>query len=74
MCIASFNFNLNAVEAESIISKQFSVLRALQVSLLRRCVKMLDFLSVSKCCLILVNKWRVVSPMEQALQPGQTNL
>ena len=28
------NFNLNKVEAESIISKQFSVLSALQVSLL----------------------------------------
>ena len=33
MCIASFNFNLNGVEAESIISKQFSVVSALQVSL-----------------------------------------
>ena len=26
MCIASFNFNLNGVEAEPIISKQFSVI------------------------------------------------
>ena len=33
MCIASFNFNLNGAEAESIISKQFSVVSALQVSL-----------------------------------------
>ena len=33
MCIASFNFNINGVEAESIISKQFSVVSALQVSL-----------------------------------------
>ena len=33
MCNASFNFNLNGVEAESIISKQFSVVSALQVSL-----------------------------------------
>ena len=31
MCIASFRFNLNGVETESIILKQFSVLRALQV-------------------------------------------
>ena len=30
MCIASFNFNLNLAEAEPIISKQFSVLSALQ--------------------------------------------
>ena len=74
MCIASFNFNLYGVEAESIISKQFSVLSALQVSLLTRCVKMCDFLSVSKCSLILVDKWRVVSPMEQALHPVQTNI
>ena len=62
-CIASFNFDLNGVETESIISKQFSVLSALQVSLLTRCAKMWDFLSVSKCSLILVDKWRVVSPM-----------
>ena len=37
MCIASFNFNLNGVEAESVISKQFSVLSALKGSLLTRC-------------------------------------
>ena len=30
-CIASFNFNLNGVEAESILLKKFSVLKALQV-------------------------------------------
>ena len=63
MCIASFNINLNGVEAESIISEQFSVLRDLKVSLLTRYAKMWDFLSVSKCSLILVDKWRVVSPM-----------
>ena len=63
MCIASFNFDLNGVETESIISKQFSVLSALQVSLLSRCAKTWDFLSVSKSSLILVDKWRVVSPM-----------
>ena len=40
MYLGSFNFNLSEVEAESIISKQFSVLSALQVSLLTRCVKM----------------------------------
>ena len=34
ICIVSFNFNLNSVAAESIISKQFSVLSDLQVSLL----------------------------------------
>ena len=58
MCIASFNFNLSGVESESIISKQFSVLSAIQVSLLTRCAKMWDFLSVSKCSLILVDKWQ----------------
>ena len=62
-CIASFNFNLNGVETESIISKQFSVLSTLQVSLLTRCEKMWNFLFVSKCSLILADKWRVVSPM-----------
>ena len=40
MCIAFFIFNLNGLEAESIISKQFSVLSALQVSLLTRSAKM----------------------------------
>ena len=59
----SFNFKLNEAEADSIISKQFSVLSALQVLLFIRCAKMWDFLSVSKCSLILVDKWRVVSPM-----------
>ena len=59
MCIASFNINLNGVEAESIISEQFSVLRDLKVSLLTRYAKMWDFLSVSKCSLTLVDKWRV---------------
>ena len=63
MCIASFNFNLNGVEVGSIISKQFSVLSALQVSLFTRCIKMCDFLSVSKCYLVLIEKWWVVSPM-----------
>ena len=43
MCIASFNFNLNGVEVESIISKQFSVLSALLVSSLTRCAKMWGF-------------------------------
>ena len=56
MCIAYFNFNLNGVEAESIISKQFSVLNILQFSLLTRCAKKWDFLSVSKCSLFLVVK------------------
>ena len=36
---SSFNFNLNGVEEDSIISKQFSVLSALQVSLLTTCEK-----------------------------------
>ena len=63
MCNVSFNFNLKEVETESIISKQFSVLSALQVSLLRKCGKMWDFLSISKCSLIIVDKWGVVSPM-----------
>ena len=31
MCIASFNFNLNGVEAEPVISKQFSVQISLSV-------------------------------------------
>ena len=39
MCIASFNFNLNGVETELIISKQFSVLSALQVSVLTKMCK-----------------------------------
>ena len=65
ICVASFNFNLNGVAAESIISKQFSVLSALEVSLLTRCANMCDFLSVSKYSLILVDKWRVVSPMKK---------
>ena len=65
---------LNGVETKSIISKQIPVLSALQVSLLTRCAKICDFLSVSKCSLILVDKWRVVSLMQQALQPSQTNL
>ena len=74
MCTASLSFNLNGVEVESFISKQFSVLRSLQVSLLTRCTKMCEFLSVSKCSIILVDKCRVVSPMWQALQSGQTNV
>ena len=37
ICMASFSFNLNGVESLSIISKQFSVVSALQVSLLTRC-------------------------------------
>ena len=74
MCIASFNINLNGVEAESIISEQFSVLRDLKVSLLTRHAKMWDFLSVSKCSLTLVDNGEFVSPMQQGLQPGQTNL
>ena len=41
--MASFNFNLNGVQAESTISKQLSVLSALKVSLLTRCAKMWDF-------------------------------
>ena len=56
MCKASFNFNLNGVEVELIISKQCLVLSALQVSLLTRCGKMWDVLSISKCSLILVDK------------------
>ena len=39
MCIASFNFKLYGVETDSIISKQISVLSALQVSLFIKCVK-----------------------------------
>ena len=74
MWIASFKFNLNGVETEPIISKQISVLSALQFSLLRRSAKMWDFLCVSKFFLILVDKWRVVSQMQQALQSAQTNL
>ena len=35
--MAFFNFNLNEGRVESIISKQFSVLSALQVSLLTKC-------------------------------------
>ena len=56
MCIVFFNFELNGVEAESIISKQFSLLYALQVSLLARCANMWYFLYVSRCSLILVDK------------------
>ena len=74
MCIVSFNFSLYGLEVESIISKQFSVPSVLQVSLLAICAKMQDLLSVSKCYLIFVDKWRVVSPLLQALQPGETNL
>ena len=62
MCIASFNFNLNGVEMELIILKQFSVLTTLQFSLLTRRAKMWDFFSVSKCSLIFFVKWWVVSP------------
>ena len=74
MCIVSFNFSLYRLEAESIISKQYSVPSVLQVSLLTICAKMQDLLSVSKCYLIFVYKWRVVWPLLQALQPGETNL
>ena len=48
--------DLNGVEAESIISKQFSVLSALEFSLFTRYVKMCDFHSFSI-------PFRVVSPM-----------
>ena len=68
MCIASFNFNLNRVEGESIISEQFSVLRALQVSLLTRCAKMWDFVAFSKCSLGLL-KYGLKHP----IHPFQVN-
>ena len=39
MCLASFNFNLNRVDAESIISEQLSILSAFEFSLLTMCTK-----------------------------------
>ena len=74
ICIASFNFNLNPEEAQSIVSKQFSVLSALEVSLLASCAKMQKSLSFSKCSLILVDKWQFCHTSVTGTSTLQTNL
>ena len=50
------------VNSPKLLSKQhITLLSALQLSLSRRCERIRYFLSVSKCYLIVVVKWRVFS-------------
>ena len=74
ICIASFSFNLNFEELESTIWKQSGVLGLLELWILLKFLNICDNLSFSKCSLILVDKWQVVSPILVALQPGHPNL
>ena len=59
---ASFSFNLKEDEAWSIIMKQLSSHKSLQLGFSFRCWRMWDFVSVCKCSLIVVSEWRLVSP------------
>ena len=43
--------------------KQFSSHKFLQAEFSNKYLKIWDFLSVTKCSLILVGKWRLVSPI-----------
>ena len=74
ICSASFSFNLKEDEAWSIIVKQLSSHKSLQLGFSFKCWRMRDFLSVWRCSLILVGKWRLVSPMQQDWHPAQVNL
>ena len=65
MWSASFSFNLKHEDIESIMLKQFSSHKFLQAGFSNKCWKIWDFLSVTKCSLILVGKWRLVSPNKQ---------
>ena len=58
---ASFSFNLKEEDAEFIMVRQFSSNKFLQAEFSNKCLKIWDFLSVTKCLLILVDKWYFVS-------------
>ena len=59
MWSASFSFNMQEEQAESIMVKQFSSCKFLQAVFSNKCLKIWDFLSVTKCSLILIVKWRL---------------
>ena len=71
---ASFSFNLKEDEARSIIMKQLSSHKSLQLGFSFRYWRMWDFASVWRCSLILIGKWCLVSPMQQDWHPAQVNL
>ena len=74
MWSAYFNFTLKSEDAESILAKKFSSHKFLQAEFSNNCLKIWYFLSVTKFSLILVSKWRLVSPIEQHWHPAHTNL
>ena len=49
--------------AESIMAKQFSSHEFLQGGFSYKCMKKWEFLSVTKCSLILVGKWHLMFPI-----------
>ena len=74
MNIDSLSFTWYLVVAESRIWKQSGVQDVRQDSELCRCLKTFEDLSESKCLRTGVEKCRIVSPTQQALQLAHENL
>ena len=74
MNIDSLSFTWYLVVAESRIWKQSGVQDVRRDSELCRCLKTVEDLSESKCLRTGVEKCRIVSPTQQALQLAHENL
>ena len=71
---ASSSFDLKKDEVWSIIMKQLTSHKSLQLGFSFRSRRIWDFESVYKCSLIVVGEWCLVSPMKQDCLPAQVNL
>ena len=71
---SSFSPKQKEEDAESLMRKQISLHNFLEDGFSNDCLKICEFLSVGKCWLIFVSKWRLVWPIKMDWHHTQTNL